>query len=199
MKLSNVWGIIVFAFLVVSCDGGSSNKGDELFDQGKYKEAIEEYSRDIESSSSNIKTVYSRGRAYQELGDLAKAEADFASIVKMDDKNINAKMSLSKLYYEKELYNKAVIWAEQALDINENTAQAHFLAARAKHQLGYVDGAFESYTAAIDLDNNFGEAYLYRGALKIHMGKEKGACSDFNKARALEVKEAPSIIKKYCK
>ncbi|WP_258105017.1 lipopolysaccharide assembly protein LapB [Marinoscillum sp. MHG1-6] len=182
----------------VACGGGDTNKGDDLFAKGNYKAAIEAYSQYLESNAADVKTLYNRGRAYQELKMSDLAEKDFMAVIQMDEKNVNARLSLAKLFYSKSLYNKAVLWAEQAVDINENNSQAHFLAARAKHQLGYVDGAMESYSLALKINSDFGEAYLYRGALKLHQGKKASACEDIRKAQALNVKEAEAIKNKYC-
>lgn len=189
----------IISVLAIGCGGDVSKKGDALFEEGKFEEAIAEYNQLLSTNSNDFTTLYNRGRAYEELKQYDKAEADFMEVIKVDDKNQSARLSLSQLYYKKEQYPKALLWAEQVLEINENSAQGHFLAARAKHQLGYVDGAMESYTLAIKLDKNFGEAYLYRGALKVYKKQMRTACEDFNKAEALEVPEATAIRKKYCK
>lgn len=182
----------------IGCASEETNKGDQFFSKGDYKAAIEAYNEYLESNAADVKTMYNRGRAYQELNMTDLAEQDFTEVIQLDDKNINARMSLSKLYYGKELYNKAVLWADQAVEINEGNAQAHFLSARAKHQLGYVDGAMESYSVALKINPDFGEAYLYRGALKLSQGKKAAACEDIKKAKALKVKEAENISSKYC-
>lgn len=199
MNNKMILGMVVLLTIISGCNNSGSNDADKLFAKGEYQLAIDAYNSYLASNSTDVKTLYNRGRAYQELDKLEEAEADFMAVIKIDDTNQSAKMSLSKLYYSKKLYNKAVLWADQAVEINSNSAQAHFLAARARHQLGYVDSAFKSYTSAIKIDPDFGEAYLYRGALKVHQGKTSGACEDFNKAKALKVSEAQSIINKYCK
>lgn len=190
---------IVYAVVLFSCGGDVSGKADALFEKGSYEEAIEEYSKILSNNPTDFGTLYNRGRAYEELKKFDLAEADFLQVIKLDDKNQVARLSLSKLHYQKEQYPKALLWAQQVLDINENSAQAHFLVARAKHQLGYVDGAMESYSMAIKIDKDYGEAYLYRGALKIHKKQSRSACEDFIKAEALEVAEATDVLKKYCK
>ncbi len=191
--------LVVCALVGFSCGGNVSGKADALFEKGSYEEAIAEYDKLLANNPTDFGTLYNRGRAYEELKKFDQAEADFLQVIKLDEKNQVARLSLSKLHYQKEQYPKALLWAQQVLEINENSAQAHFLIARAKHQLGYVDGAMESYSLAIKLDNNYGEAYLYRGALKIHKKQSRSACEDFIKAEALEVAEATDIRKKYCK
>ena len=190
---------ILIILIGFSCNSGESRRADRLFNQGKFKEAITAYTHYISENPISIGAIYNRGRAYEELGKYDQAEEDFAKVSELDEKNVNAYLSLAKLYYRQEKYSKALIYTENALEINENSADGYFLNARAQHQLGYIDGALESYTLAIKINRDYGEAYLYRGALKIHKNQTRSACEDFKKAENLEVADAAAIIKKYCK
>lgn len=191
--------LVFIPLFLISCGGDGPAKGDRLFNEEKYDQAIEQYSEVLESNPGDINALYNRGRSYEELGKFDLAENDFLTLLEMDEKNISAFLSLSKISYKKEAYNKAVLFADRALALNESSAQGHFLLARAKHQLGYVDSALESYSLAINIDRDYGEAYLYRGALKIHKKQSRSACEDFRKAVNLEVPEAKAILKKYCR
>lgn len=188
----------LIAIVLCSCGGDNTSKGDRFFQAGEYKKAIEDYTNTLETNPSAVSILYNRGRAYEEIGELDNAEADFMKILEIDPQSFNANLSLSKLHYTRKAYNKAVIFADKAIAFNENSAQAHFLVARAKHQLGYVDSALESYTMAVSIDQNYGEAFLYRGALKIHLKQSRSACNDIRRAVLLEVPEAKAIQKKYC-
>lgn len=191
--------IILVAIVLSGCGGGNMNKGDRYYKSGEYEKAIEAYNEIIASNQSAVSSIYNRGRSYEELGQLDLAEQDFLAVLDTDQKNLSATLSLAKLYYTKKAYNKAVIFADKALELNENSAQGHFLSGRAKHQLGYVDSALESYSLAININRDFGEAYLYRGALKIHKKQSASACEDIRQAVNLDVPEAKAILKKYCK
>ncbi len=184
--------------LCLSCSESDSKVADRLFNQSKYEEAILAYTKFIDGNPRDIGAIYNRGRAYEETGQIEKAERDFLQITKLDNKNVNAYLSLAKLYYNQEKYTKALIYTESALEVNENSADGYFLNARAQHQLGYTKGAMESYTLAIKINRDYGEAYLYRGALKVHQNLTRSACEDFKKAENLEVPDASSIRKTYC-
>ncbi|XOV95245.1 MAG: tetratricopeptide repeat protein [Bacteroidota bacterium] len=192
-----ILSILNFIFLV-GCSAGESHKADQLFNQGKYDEAIVAYSHFMEENPRDVSALYNRGRAYEELSNFEKAEEDFKKVIKLDEKNVNANLSLAKLYYERGEYSRALVYSENALEINENSADGYFLLGRAQHQLGYVDGAMESYTLAIKINRDYGEAYLYRGALKIYKKQTRSACEDFKKAENLEVPDAATIRKTYC-
>lgn len=196
--MRNIGIFVIIALVFWRCGGAGVNPGDQYFEKKQYKKAIEEYTILLGNNPQDVSSLYNRGRSYEEVGDLDHAEIDFTKVLDLDAKNLNANLSLAKINYEKKAYNKAVIFADKAIELNENSAQAHFLSARAKHQLGYVESAMESYTLAININKEYGEAFLYRGALKIHLKQTKSACSDIRRAVSLNVPEAKTILEKYC-
>lgn len=189
--------ILALLALIGCGDVETTNKGDLYFERGEFELAVSSYADLLENDPSNTSFLYNRGRSYEELGIINSATADFDKIVKIDPKHVNALLSLSKISYEKGDYSKAAIHASTVLK-HESSAKAHFLSARAAHQLGYADQALESYNSAISIDKEYGEAFLYRGALKIGKSRPKSACEDFRRAKSLDVEGAESAIKDYC-
>lgn len=196
MKYTSLFLLIALLF---ACTSEESLSGDDLFEDEKYAEAIVAYTSFLSTNPSHVKSLYNRGRAYEEIGSIAKAKADFEQVIDIDEKNVNAYLSLAKISYNEHSYNKVLVFAGEAIELNENSAQAHFLAARGSHQLGYFDQALESYNNAISINKDFGEAYLYRGALKIGLEKPRSACEDFKFAKLLDVDGASKAVKDYCR
>lgn len=191
--------IPVLALLLLGCNSQDSISGDDLFDDEKYEEAIEAYSSYLSTHPDHIKSLYNRGRSYEEVGQSEKAIKDFETIIELDPKHISAYLSLAKTAYNNQEFNKVLIYTGSVIDLNENSAQAHFLAGRAEHQLGYFDQALESYNNAIAINRDFGEAYLYRGAVKVGKENMRSACEDFKFAQSLNVPEAKKAVNDYCK
>lgn len=193
--------LFLTAVLLLCACGGSedSSGGDVFFEDGKYQQAVEAYTDYLSTNPEHPKTLYNRGRAYEEIGETEKASKDFEKIIELDPYNINAFLSLAKLSYNEHNYNQVLHYSNKALELNENSAQANFLAARASHQLGYVDQALEFYDNAITLNKDFGDAFLYRGALKVGLKRMRSACEDFRFAQSLGVAGADDALKKYCK
>lgn len=192
---------IIFCFLglvIFSCGENGESNGDDLFDDGDYAAAINAYNDVLANDPRDVKSLYNRGRSYEELGQLEKAMADYEAVVEIDPKNVNAFLSLAKLSYNEGNFNKALVYTGNVIDVNENSAQAQFLSARSSHQLGYYDQAMEAYNNAITLNRDFGEAYLYRGALKIGQKRISSACEDFKFAQSLGIDGAEGAIKQYC-
>ena len=190
--------VFALALLIAGCQGPETVEGDTYFENGDYNQSIASYTNLLSNDPENTRYLYNRGRSYEELGKFDKALADFEQVIKVDPKHINSHLSVSKILYEQKQYNKALLYASTAVKQNENSAKAQFLSARAAHQLGYSDQALEYYNNAISIDKSYGEAFLYRGALKVGTRRFKSACEDFKRARALDTDGADSAIKDYC-
>lgn len=194
-KLRQTFLLSTLLFLV-SCQNQGIN-GEDLFEKGKFAEAVAFYTSHLESSGYDPEIVYNRGRAYEEMNSMKLARADYNLVLKNDERHLHSRLSLSKLAYEAGNYSKSLILVGKALTFHENSSQAHFLSARASHQLGLANTAMESYNVSISLNRAFGEAYLYRGALKTTL-KIKSACEDFKVAQKMNVEGAKEAVEKFC-
>lgn len=181
---------------LLTCRSEASD--EHLFEEGKYEEAVAYYSEKIRSSGNDLSAHYNRGRAFEELGKLDEASADFEYILSKDPRHLEAHLSLSKIAYRRGDYSRSAVLSGNVLKYHEGSHLAHFLLARANHQLGNVQTAMTEYDAAIALNNNFGEAYFYRGALKLTL-EDATACADILRAKEAGVAGAAEAIEKYCR
>lgn len=190
--------ILSLVFLLFSC--GSNNiidKGNKLFQEGNYKEAVIAFTNHLELNPGDIHALYNRGRSYEELKQTQQAKADFDEVIRLEPNNFNAYLSLAKLFYDEGSYNKSLLNVAKAIKLNDDSEEAFFIKGRGEHHLGFSKEALESYSQAINLNNNFGDAYLYRGAVKVSM-KYKSACADFLIAKQMSVNGADEAVNKYC-
>ena len=192
--------LLIFVVLgFFACQSNNELPGDQLFEKGQYQQALAAYNDYLESNQATPSVLFNRGRCYEELKQWDLAIADFEQVIKIDQQNASAHVGIATVKYEEKKYQQSLLQAGKALELNDNFAEAHFIAARAKHQLGYVDGAFDSYTQALVINREYGEAFLYRGALKISMKQTRSACEDLLKARNLKIPGAQDALNKYCK
>lgn len=189
----------VIAGTLFSCSEQKSNPADRHFENGEYQQAVESYTADLKNKPADVNTIYNRGRAYQEMGNILEAQADFETALNLDPTNFQVLLSLATIQLEQKSYASALLYATKAEEIPGAPAMASFLKGRALHQLGMPEDALKAYGSAIQIDKEFGQAYYNRGLLKIALERTKQACEDFKLASALEYPGASEAFQKYCK
>lgn len=200
MKLVvKVISILIPLVVVVSCSKSDSSQGDHFFSQQQYEQAVEAYSEVLTTNSKNGNVFYKRGRAHEALGNLDEAEKDYKSAFDLDPRNVQILMSLSNLYQKRKDNEMALQYANYATEIPGAPAMAFFLKGRAYHLLGNTDNAMTEYNTAIKFDNDFGQAYYYRGMLKRAIQQNRAACSDFKLAVSLKFDQANEALDRYCR
>lgn len=191
--------VSAIAFSVLACSEVKRDPADRYFENKQYDLAVETYTENLKLKPTDVTLLYNRGRAYQEMGDLTKARVDFESALAYDSKNFQVLLSLSSVQLEEKNYASALLYATKAEEISGAPAMASFLKARALHQLGLPEDALKAYGSAIQIDKDFGQAYLNRGLLKIALDRNKQACEDFKLASMLDYPGAKDSFNKYCK
>lgn len=182
-----------------ACGSGLTTEADGLFRNGKYKEAIEAYNEYLATKPKDIKSIYNRGRAYEEIGQIENAKNDFIRVLDIDNKNVKANLSMAQYWYNKKDYNKSIAFSDKVIATDGRESMAYLIKGRCLHQKSLFDDAKKNYDLAIDFDRKNADAYLYRGALKIVFNQKTGACNDLNRALALGAEEAKSALAKHCK
>jgi tetratricopeptide (TPR) repeat protein len=199
ISIKNLLSIFVLALLLVSCGNSSSNKGDEFYNEGQYKEAIVAYASFLERRPNDVKVLYNKGRAHEELEEFKRAEESFKLALKQDPKNTQILLSLSNLYHNNDRPELALMYADNAVSVSGAPSMAYFLKARSMHKLGNVKEALREYNTAIKMSPKNGQAYYYRGMLYAATDEFSNACKDFNSAVENNYEPAKDSLKKYCR
>jgi tetratricopeptide (TPR) repeat protein len=182
-----------------ACSEAKRNSADRHFEKGEYELAVQSYTEDLQFKPTDVKTLYSRGRAFMELGKLVEAKSDFEAALNQDPNNFQVLLGLATLQLQEKNYASALLYATKAEEIPGAPAMASLLKGRALHQMGLTEEALKAYGNAIQIDKNFGQAYFTRGMLKIALERTKQACEDFKLAGVLDYPGAQDMLDKYCK
>lgn len=192
--------LLLVILMITSCSKSSeSDVADQFFKQGSYEKAIASYDSFLKLEPHNIKSIYNRGRAYEELGRFEEAVSDYERVLEIDPENISANLSIGKNYYRNKEYDKASLFFDKVTKSDSENAVAHFLRGRALSKMGLLKEAMESYNNAININKDYGDAYFSRATLYRYLKRNKKACSDFKLAHALGLKEAQTALDRYCK
>jgi tetratricopeptide (TPR) repeat protein len=196
MKITT--GLVIGLLLLVSCGSDKSDEGDRFYRKGQYEKAIESYSEYLVLNPTDLKSLYNRGRAYQEVGKDDKATEDFNRVIKEDPLNVNALLSIANDYYYRiHDYENAIFYSDKVLKISPN-AMAFTLRGQSFQRLGKLNEAMRAYNDAISTNDTYADAYISRGSLFIYLSQTQRACTDFKQAKALDA-DVENYISKYCK
>ncbi len=196
MKNKLVVGLLVLFF---SCSGKKTIEGDEYYDKGEYKNALESYDKYLKIYPRNLKTIYNRARTHEKLNDIVSTKKDLNKLLKLDPNHLLGRITLGEVAFKGAEYEKAFYEFDLAVTNHKQNSLPYVYRAKANQKLGNVRMAFKDYEVSIRLDATNGLAYLYRGTLYISQKKKSAACKDFTKAAQLGIEEAKKALKKYCK
>jgi len=190
--------LILFTICLTSCEEKDElEKANNFYNSGQYAKAVKAYTEHLEMKPAHEIAIYNRGRAYEELGQYENAVNDFLKVIEINPRNVGAYLSYGKHFYREKDYENAAFQFEKAYKLNTNSSQSATLLARAYHKAGNVEDAMEYYNIAINNDKDNAEAYLYRGALKIHLN-QSGGCNDVKMAKNIGYEGADELYDKYC-
>ena len=199
MKFIKNAAVLFSAVTIISCSGNEKQDADAFFKAGNYQQAVEAYSEELSMNPDDVSLLFNRARAQEELGNYSEAIEDFKKALEYDDRNIKVLIGLGDVLSRQKNFENALFYYQQAADFEKNNATALFKVGSAHHKIGNVEEAMQFYNDALRINQQYGEGYYYRGALKVSQKQVKSACEDFRKAQSLQIKGAEKAIQKYCK
>ena len=166
----------------VDCAVAYNNRGKAYLEQEKYDEAIQDFNDAISSNSRYAPAYYNLARAYDKLGEKRKALCDYIKARDLDPsfkKKLSAEI-LEKIRLVEELdkLNRAI----ESKPFDVNTANVYNKRGVIRYKLEEYDEAIQDFDDAVDLKEDFGEAYYNRGLSYCALGNYPQAIQDFGKA-----------------
>ncbi|MDA1314236.1 MAG: tetratricopeptide repeat protein [Acidobacteria bacterium] len=151
---------------------------------GKYKEAVQVYSRAIELDPGYRDAYVFRALTYQELGNFAAAIRDLDTVVALDPSATSCR-SRADLYARNGYPDKAIIDYDKFLELNPTDAGGHRNRAIAYGEKDDYRRATAGITKAIQLEPDEPRWRFDRGILKAQQGDYDGAMRDAEEALRL--------------
>jgi tetratricopeptide (TPR) repeat protein len=160
--------------------------GYELHNQGKFKEAIEDYTKAIKLDPKYVDAYFNRGLAWFKIGSFDNAITDYTESIRLDSGAPDAYCNRGFAWHEKGEYDKAIDDYTEAIRLDDHYKSAYLNRGLAKSQKKEYQEAIQDYNKTIALDENYAVAYYNRG-LAFHNKREYDeAIQDYNKAIELD-------------
>lgn len=141
--------------------------GQISMQEGRFDDAAQQFEQIVASDSTFLDAYYALGSAYQRLGREAEGEAVLARYEALSSAAQDVKLDA------------------QIVDLNPNSAEAHYNLARAYEQQGENEQALDFYMRALSINKNLPEAYNNMGIIYFKTNQDEMAVKAFNSAIAL--------------
>ena len=158
------------------------NLGQESLQEGKYDQAISDFSLAIEANPKYFQAFNSRGIAYYRKGQYDLAIADYSSAIELNSKDAMLYYNRGVSYANKGENDKAISDFSKAIEINKNDSGAYSFRGIVYKNKGQYDKAISDFSRAIALTPNDAAAYNYRGMTYAEKSQNDKAIVDYSKA-----------------
>lgn len=163
--------------------GNHLQYGINLYRQGRFDAAIENYTKAIEFDPQYVEAYWRRAITHRARGDHAAAIADFTKAIEADPEHAQ------QSYYERGVsqldnrnYDAAIADFTKAIELDHYYAEAYYNRGLAHYQKKNYNAAMADYDRAVDFIPHLIEAFVARARLKLEQGNLTGSLADFDEA-----------------
>jgi tetratricopeptide (TPR) repeat protein len=131
LKFSILFFVLMFAtssfpqYALALDAEGWFEKGNELSQQGQFKEAITAYQKSVEQNPKSPVAHYNLGIAYKNLQEFEKAVSAFKKTLELEPFHLDARVSLGNVYNRLSQWEDAIGQLNIVVHRNRNNAEAH--------------------------------------------------------------------------
>jgi len=157
----------------------SFNRGNALFQLGRFTEALDDYSHASGLDCENATYLHHKGLALQGCGEVHKAIDMYKEALKRDEEHHASRFHLGLMYHVDGQYELALEALNHGLPEDEALHEARGLVYR---DMGDLDMALADFSAVIELESEQGQHRYNRGVVYHRMGREEDAIDDLTRA-----------------
>jgi tetratricopeptide (TPR) repeat protein len=162
-------------------------KGNQLFDEGKYQDAIAAYNDSIAQEPNMARAWAGKGYALNALKDYVNALPAFDRAIAITPNYGKAVYEKGNALYGLGRYEDAIIAYDEAVKIYPEYAYlAYYGKAKALQELTRYNEALTFYDKALTLKPDYAPAWNYKGETLVALGRYDEASQTFDKAIALD-------------
>lgn len=173
---------VVFSLKAVSQESVWFAKGEKLYNQKKYKEALDAFNKVLELNSKNKEAFYYRGICNLFQGNIYESLSDFTETIKLDSLWADAYNNRGLCYgYLGEL-EKSIDDFKKAISLDKKFAKAYLNLGSAYLSLRKPTEAIEMLNKVVELDSTNPENYFIRGSAYLYLKDYEQGEKDFTRA-----------------
>ena len=172
-------------------------KGVIDFQNKQFNSALSYYNTALSQDPNNTFFYLNRGALQSEMIEFISSMDNTVQVLTLDDAGATRArvQEQSRRNYD---YSAAIDDMEKAALIAPDFAYTHYNLGNLYCLSDRMPEAINAYTKAIELYPYLAEAYYNRGLIQIYLKDKEKGCIDISSAGELGVKDAYSVIKKFC-
>jgi tetratricopeptide (TPR) repeat protein len=179
-------------------------RGNELFDQEKYDEAILAYEAIIEKFPDVYIIYRNIGNSYFQMEEYEQAEENYLKVLEKDPDSYEAKLSIGNTYANRGQNDKALEWYNKIDFEKINNPLVLYNIGSNFYSQSELDEALKYYRKAVAIQNDFLDAIYQLGLVYLTLGNNEESFETFNEylkydpdsERADQVKRFIEFLKK---
>jgi len=156
-------------------------EGNELFEQGRYDEAIEKFQQVVDSAPEYYRYYVNLGNCYKEKGDYQKAIENYMKVLEQEPDQTAALMNIGESYVLMDKTGEAIIYFEKVIAQNPTDPVIFYNLGETYAIAGNHEKALESYQKAAELKPEWEVPYLKMGYSFVALEKKDEAIKAFEK------------------
>ncbi|MCS6967187.1 MAG: tetratricopeptide repeat protein [Cytophagales bacterium] len=194
--------LLITSFAVRAQDGGLEFllRAEELRKNNRYREAIDEYNKAIQSDPTNPEYVFRKGKAYVVLKDIDNAIECFEKTINLRKDYLGAYVRLARLYVVKNRINDAIAAFDNAFKYDSNPKEKVEYKINIVKLLMRANRFMEAAPHIADglaLDPNNLQLLFFNAHLNNKTGKHDLAVKDMLKATSFITSQDPRDFARY--
>jgi len=154
-------------------------EGNELFDEGKYKEALKAFKNARKADANNRFAWFNIGNTYLKLEEFNNAIDPLQHAIELDPNYVDAFYILGLVFFKSNKLENALDSLQRAIEIDSKDTFSLYLIGSVYYQQDLIDNAISFFLKALELDNHYDDAWGY---LELCYEK-KGDTNKQNKAK----------------
>jgi tetratricopeptide (TPR) repeat protein len=172
------------------------DKGNSLFTEGRYEEAIQYYDKVLEIEPNDVYVLYNKGNAFYSLGNYTEAIQYFDKALEIEPRLVEALTNKGLALADLGKYQEAIQYYDKALEIEPRLVEALTNKGLALIYLGKYQEAIQYFDKALEIEPRLVEALTNKGAALIYLGKYQEAIQYVDKALEIEPRMVEAINNK---
>ncbi len=152
-----------------------ANKAIKLFNEGKWEDAIKEFSESISNNPSNPLLYFYRGLSQENTGNIEEALADYQKTMELKPDFILPYSRSGKIYARQQSYEKASEFYQKSVELGDKDITTLYNYGVVLMNLGKSAEAKTVFENLLSLDEDYADAFYYLGIISIGQGDSERA------------------------